>query len=212
MINQKLKNIEDLPFTEGYNIIKNLCENKIKFSCEDIEFVLNLNEKELVVTFFSEYSLFSKHDFLQIEKFTNENLESENLDFVSDLIYFATDFGLDLNYNKILELIIIDKIDNDFIVLACLQYLHANIKLLYVDIIIKNLEHITNSSIYHQNEQLLASLILFRITHKINYLDFIIELVNYDNSNLEFLKNSLKDKSYDSRYFNLPNILKEINR
>lgn len=208
MINQKLKNIKNLPFTEGYNIIKNLCKDKIRFSYEDIEFILNLDEKELVVTFFSEYSFFSKDDFLQIEKFTNENLESENLDFVSDLIYFATDFGLDLNYTKILDLTIIDKIDNDFIVLACLQYLHANIKLLYIDIIVKNLEHITNTTIYHQNEQLLASLILFRITHKTHYLDFITELINYDNSNLEFLSNSLKDKSYDSMYFNLPNLLK----
>lgn len=208
MINLKLKNIENLPFAEGYNIIKNLCKDKIKLSYEDIEFILNLDEKELVVTFFSEYSFFSKDDFLHIEKFTNENLESENLDFVSDLIYFATDFGLDLNYTKILELTIIDNIDNDCIVLACLQYLHANIKLLYIDIIVKNLEHITNTTIYHQNEQLLASLILFRITHKTNYLDFITELINYDNSNLEFLSNSLKDKSYDSMYFNLPIILK----
>ncbi|MNY10933.1 hypothetical protein D3C86_1439340 [compost metagenome] len=208
MINLKLQNIENLPFTEGLKILKTLCEDKIKLSNEDIEFILNLDEKELVVTFFSEYSLFDKDDFLHIEKFTNENLENDNLDFVSDLIYFAADFGLDLNYKRILELVIIEKTDNDFIVLACLQYLHLNIKLIYVDIIVKNLEHVTNNTIYHQNEQLLASLILFRITHKTNYLDFIIELIDYDNSNLEFLQNTLKDKFYDSMYFNLPCILK----
>ncbi|WP_348812007.1 hypothetical protein [Flavobacterium maritimum] len=206
-MNIKLKSIVNLPFIEAYNIIKKLCDDKIKLSFDEIEFILNLDEKELVAFFFSEYSLFDKEDFSQIENFTNSHLDNENLDFVSDLIYFATDFGLDLNYRKILELTIIEEIDNDFIVLACLQYLSLNIKLLYVDMIVKNLEHIRDTKIYHQNEQLLASLILFRITHKMNYLDFIIELIEYDESNLEFLKNCLKDKSYDSMYFNLPSIL-----
>ncbi|MCC9073226.1 hypothetical protein LNQ49_16740 [Flavobacterium sp. F-65] len=209
-MNFKLKSIESLPFIEANNIINELCNDRIKFSKDDIEFVLNLNEKELIGTFFSEYSLFEYEDFLYIEKFINSNLDNSNLDFLSDLIYFATDFGLDINYKKILEFLLIDEIDNDFLVLACLQYLNANIKFIYVETIVKNLEVIRNNTIYHQNEQLLASLILFRITHQTNYLDFIIELVNYDATNLEFLNNTLKDKSYDSTYFNLPKILKNI--
>lgn len=208
MINVKLKDIDNLPFIEAYNIIQRLCEDKIKLSFEDIEFILNLNEKELVAFFFSEYSLFDQADFLQVEKFTNSHLDNENLDFVSDLIYFAVDFGLDLNYRKILQLLIIEEVDNNFIVLACLQYLNLNIKLLYIDVIIKNLEYIRDTAIYHQNEQLLASLILFRITHKIDYLSFVIELIKYDESNLEFLKNTLKEKPYNNLYFNLPHILK----
>ena len=206
-MNSQIKAVNNLPFSEGYKIIKEICEKKLELSHEEILYILNLKEKELVATFLSEYSLFGQESLSLIEKFINSNLDDSNLDFVSDLIYFANDFGLDLNYHKILEFTLIDDEDVDFIVLACLQYLHSNIKLLYVETIIKNLEYIRDNTQYHQNEQLLASLILFRVTHKIEYLDFVTELINFDNSNLEFLKNTLKDKSYNSAYFKIPNAL-----
>ncbi|WP_269225287.1 hypothetical protein [Flavobacterium eburneipallidum] len=211
MINDKLTDIDKLPFDKAVRIIEENCRKNIKFSLSDIEFILNLEEKELVNIFFNEYKNFKKEDFLFIEKFINENLISENKDFISDLIYFAVDFGLDLNYEKILSFLITEKEDLDCLVLACLEYINMNIKFLYIEEIIKKLEYVIENIIYHQNEQLLASLILYRITYKSNYLDFIQELIGFDNSNLNFLNNILQTKPYDKDYFNLTDFSKKIN-
>jgi hypothetical protein len=76
-----------------------------------------------------------------------------------------------------------------------------NFKFLYIEQIIETLEYIINQTIYHQNEQLLASLILYRITKKINYLDFVQELIEDDDSNLIYLNNTLKSLVYNEKYF-----------
>ncbi|CAA7389496.1 hypothetical protein [Chryseobacterium fistulae] len=129
MTNNILKNIDNKSFVEANEDILKICRKKIKLSLEDIGFILNFKEKELVNSFFYEYALFDHKDFVFIENFINSNLDNNNKDFVSDLIYIALDFGLDLNYTKILSLLIIKKEDKDLIVLACLEYLHKNIKL-----------------------------------------------------------------------------------
>ncbi|WP_447637235.1 hypothetical protein [Flavobacterium microcysteis] len=206
-MNERLINIEKLNFIEAHKIILQLCEDKIHLSLDDISFILNLKEKELVESFLKEYAHFHQKELLYIENFINSNLEHENKEFLSDLIYFATDFGLDISYSKILELLIIDAEDNNFLVLASLQYLNKNIKFLYIDALLENLTYIRDHEVYHQNEQLLASLILFRITHKPDYLAFVKELIEYDESNLEFFNNSIKDDMYDGKYFNIESFL-----
>lgn len=200
-MNSELKKIESLPFIEANKVITKFCLDKIKFSLKEFDFILNLQEKELINTFFNEYSLFDQKDFLLIENFINKNLNHNNKDFASDLIYFALDFGLDLNYKKIISFLITDKNDKECFVLACLEYLHQNIKFSYIEELVKNLKYIRNNVIYNQNEQLLASLLLFRITHKTEYLNFIKELIEFNKSNLVFLKNTLKSKIYEERYF-----------
>lgn len=202
-MNEKLINIENLNFIEAHKIILQLCEDKVYLSLDDISFILNLKENELVESFLKEYAHFHQKELLYIENFINSNLEHENKEFLSDLIYFATDFGLDINYWKILEFLIIDVEDHNFLVLASLQYLNKNIKFLYIDSLFENLVYIRDHKVYHQNEQLLASLILFRITHKPDYLAFVKELIEYDESNLEFFNNVIKDDMYDEKYFNL---------
>lgn len=205
-----LLNINKLQFNEAVKVINEICNENIKLSLSEINFILNVHEKELVNIFFNEYKHFNQDDFLLIEHFINKNFEIENKDFLSDLIYFAADFGLDISYEKITSFLVIDKEDLDCLVLACLEYIDKNIKFLYIEELIKNLEYIRNNIVYHQNEQLLASLILFKITHKIKYLDFIKELIEYDNSNLEFLKNKLKDKIYHNEYFDSSELKKII--
>lgn len=202
MINSKLQSIEGKSFEDANVIISEICRNKIKLSLREIEFILHLKEKELVNSFFYEYSLFDQKDFVFVESFINSNLDDENRDFVSDLIYVALDFGLDLNYRKILSFLKIEKEDVDLITLASLEYLHKNIKLLYIEELIGGLEYVRNHSVYYQNEQLLASLILYRITYKKQYLFFIKELLKSDDSNLKFLENILKGEIYNSKYFN----------
>ena len=203
-------NLKEQSFVDAQKFILELCIQKIKLTNKDINFILNLEEKELVNIFFNEYCLFDNNNFLLIEKYTNNNLDINDKDFVSDLIYFARDFGLDLNYKKIISFLIIEIEDNNCFVLACLEYLSLNIKFLYIEQIIKNLKYIRNNVIYNQNEQVLASLILFRITQNSNYLLFVKELIEYDNTNLKYLNNSLKEEMYDEKYFNLSELKKYL--
>ncbi|EJL59875.1 hypothetical protein [Flavobacterium sp. CF136] len=212
MIIDKLLNINKTSFEEAVKLINEICNANIKLSLSQINFILNIDEKELVNIFFDEYKYFDQDDFLLIEDFTNKNLEIENKNYLSDLIYFATDFGLNINYEKILNLLIVEEEDLECLVLGCLEYIEMNIKFLYIEELVKKLDYIRNNVLYHQNEQLLASLILFRITHKIKYLDFITELIEYDKSNLEFLKNKLKEKIYNNDYFDLSELNKKIFR
>lgn len=210
MMNTELLKIKDLKFVEANKVILKICQDKIKLSADDINFILNLKETELVNSFFYAYSLFGQSDFLIIENFINQNLEHKNKDFVSDLIYIALDFGLDLDYKKIVSFLLIENKDEDCFVLACLEYLSQNIKFLYIEELVKNLIHIRNAIIYHQNEQLLASLILFRITNKPEYLDFIKGLIDFDKNNLKFLDNILKSKMYHEAYFDFTGLKKRL--
>lgn len=208
MTNNILKNIETQSFEEANEAILEICRKKIKLSPEDIKFILNFQEKELVNIFFYQYSLLDQKDFIIIESFINSNLDNEDREFVSDLIYIALDFGLDLNYTKILSFLKIKEEDEDLTVLASLEYLHKNNKSLYYKELIENLEYVRNNDIYYQNEQLLASLILFRITHKSSYLSFIKELIKSDNSNLRYFENILKSEIYNEVFFDLTEIKK----
>ncbi|AYN03971.1 hypothetical protein [Flavobacterium sp. 140616W15] len=210
MIIDKLLNINGIPFHEAVELINEICNENTKLSLSQINFILNIHEKELVNIFFDKYKYFDQEEFSLIEDFINKNLETENKNYLSDLIYFATDFGLNINYEKILSLLIVEEEDLECLVLGCLEYINMNIKFLYIEELMKKLEYIRNNILYHQNEQLLASLILLRITHKIKYLDFITELIEYDKSNLEFLKNKLKEKMYNSNYFDFSELNKKI--
>lgn len=191
-----------LPFSEANQQIINLCKEKIKISLEEINFILNLEEKELVETFLSEYSLFDQDDFQFIEHFTNLNLENDNTDFVSDLIYFASDFGLDLSYDKILKMVIKNKGDENCLVLSILEYLLMNFKFIYIGELFKTLIYVRDSKDYFQNEQILSSVILFKISNKSEYLNFVVELLESDKSNMEFFNNLMMRPIFNKNYFN----------
>lgn len=92
--------------------------------------------------------------------------------------------------------------------MASLEYIHKNVKIIYIKELIENLESIRNQKNYYQNEQLLASLILYRITYKTHYLTFIKELILSDNSNLKYFESILKTEMYNEKYFNLTEINK----
>ncbi len=201
MKNLLTKNLDFIPFNDAAKVILDHTKQDRKLALAEIEYILNLKNKQLVSIFFDEYKYFSQQDFLLIENFTNKNLSHTQKDFVSDLIYFAADFGLDLRYKKVLSLLIVKKEDVHCLVLSCLEYLSRNIKLIYVEELLENLEFIINSSHYHQNEQLHASLILYKITHKLEYLNFTKELLNYDESNIDYLRNMICNNLYRKIFF-----------
>lgn len=197
-----------MPFEKAREVIEDFCKKRIKLSTKDIELILKLEDKEIINLFLYDYQLFDQKDFIFLEKFINKNLDNKNKTFVSDLIYVALDFGLDLNFTKILSFLKTEKEDIDLVVLASLEYIHKNVKMIYIKELIENLEYIRNKKNYYQNEQLLASLILYRITYKSHYLSFIKELIFLDNSNLKYFENTLKTEMYNEKYFNLTEIHK----
>lgn len=200
-----IKNLNNMPFIKAQEVIVDFCKKRIKLSTKDIELILKLENKEIINLFLCDYQLFDQKDFIFLEKFINKNLDNENKDFVSDLIYVALDFGLDLSFTKILSFLKTEE-DTDLVVLASLEYIHKNVKIIYIKELIENLEYIRNHKNYYQNAQLLASLILYRITYKSHYLSFIKELIFSDNSNLKYFENTLKTEMYNEKYFNLTEI------
>lgn len=207
-----LSEIGTLPYIEAYNKLSELLRSDLKLHHNDIKLILNWKEKQLITDFFNEYSYFSREDFTYLESFINLNLGHSNKDFVSDLIYFAMDFGLNLNYTEILSMIIIDEADEDCLVLGCLEYISMNIKFLYIDEIIEKLEYVINHTVYHQNEQVCAGMALYRITMKNSYLDFVQELIDYDETNLTYLNNTLKGEMYSEKYFDSSDFNTKVKR
>lgn len=201
-----IKNLNNMPFIKAQEVIVDFCKKRIKLSTKDIELILKLEDKEIINFFLYDYQLFDQKDFIFLEKFINKNLDNENKDFVSDLIYVALDFGLDLSFTEILSFLKTEEEDTDLVVLASLEYIHKNVKIKYIKELIENLEYIRNHKNYYQNAQLLASLILYRITYKSHYLSFIKELIFFDNSNLKYFENILKTEMYNEKYFNLTEI------
>ena len=116
MIIDKLLNINGIPFHEAVELINEICNENTKLSLSQINFILNIDEKELVNIFFDKYKYFDQEEFSLIEDFINKNLETENKNYLSDLIYFATDFGLNINYEKILSLLIVEEEDLECLV------------------------------------------------------------------------------------------------
>lgn len=196
-----ISDLSVLPFSEANQQVINLCKEEIKLSSNEINFIFNLEEKELVETFLNEYKLFDQEDFRFIEHFINFNLENDNKDFVSDLVYFATDFGLDLNYDKIIKMVIENKGNEDCLVLSILEYLLMNFKFIYIEELLNVLIYVRDNKDYFQNEQLLSSVILYKISNQSEYLKFAKELIDSDKSNKEFFNNLMKRNIFNKKYF-----------
>lgn len=207
-----LLEIAELPYKEAYKKLSELLREPVWFDLSHLEIITSWEEKQLITDFFDEYQYFSPDDLSYLERFINCNLDHANKDFVSDLIYFAMDFGLDLNYTKILSMLVIEKVDEDCLVLGCIEYISMNIKFLYLNEIIKKLEHVINHKVYRQNEQLCASMTLYRITMKNHYLDFVQELIDLDDTNLIYLNNTLKAEMYSENYFTIADFNKKVKR
>ncbi|WP_430613540.1 hypothetical protein [Flavobacterium sp. JP2137] len=208
----RLKSLNELGWKEGYNLIHDFCYSDIKLGLDDIKEILSVENKEFIDLFLREYILFDENDKRYLEIFINENLNNSDTEFVSDLIYFANDISLNLEYLSVLEIITKFGANENYIVLASLNYISNNVKFYYFDKIVVSFEKVINSSDYFHSEQILASLFLYRITHRIEYLDFIAELVELEIGNLDFLTNLLLDECYQEKYFNLNEVKGKIPR
>ncbi|MDR0227782.1 MAG: hypothetical protein LBI72_01745 [Flavobacteriaceae bacterium] len=199
-----------LTWDEDYNLLFDFCNSDIKLELNDIKRLLNIEDKSMIDVFLQEYILFDENDKAYLELFIDDNLEHENTEYVSDLLYFATDWSLNINYLKVLNLIKNHAKDENYVVLGAINYISNNIKYYYIEEIVSSFNSVVNSSDYFQSEQVLASISLYRITRKQSFLDFVVELIDYDNSNLVFLTNLLGEKSYREEYFDLTEIRHKV--
>ncbi|WP_353100450.1 hypothetical protein [Myroides odoratus] len=207
---KKINKIDDLSWKEAYDIIHDFCYSDIKLHLNEVKQILCFKNKDLIDLFLREYILFDENDKTYVELFINDNLDHKNTAFVSDLLYFATDLSLNINYLKVLNLIKKNAKDENYIVLAAIHYIANNIKYYYVEEIVSSFKIVVNSKDYFQSEQILASISLYRITGKQSFLDFITELIDYDKENLVFLNNLLTEKSYREEYFDLTEIRSKV--
>jgi len=195
-----IDSLNNISYVEANKMILGLIDSSTSISNENLIKILNLKERELVSTFLEEFENFSEEQFLSLEKYINDNLNLEDKDFVSDLIDFASDWSLNINYKKILSFLDIDNDKNHFIVLSSVNYITENIKLFYVKEIVAKMRNILDNSNYYQNTQISAALCLFRITHNKKYLLEIKGWFDIDE-NKEFLSNKLKKEYYKTMYF-----------
>lgn len=207
---QIVKRLNYLSWKEGYEIIHDFCYSNIKLDLNIIKEILALENKDFIDLFLREYILFDEDDKAYLEFFINLNLNNSNTEYASDLIYFANDLSLNLKYKEVLELINRYASDENYLVLAAIVYVSNNIKYYYIEDIVSSFTKVVNSKDYFQSEQILASLTLYRITRKKLYLDFIVELIDYDKENLVFLTNLLGEESYQEKYFDLTEIKSKI--
>lgn len=197
-----INNLNSLDFIEANKILNTTISSGYNFSINEIEDLLNLNEKEITATFLEKYETFEEHQLSFIEGYINKNIAIANKDYLSDLIDFATYWSLNLNYKKLLILLSNDHPENKFVVLSTVQYITENIKLMYIEEIVMALENILNNPNFYQNTQIASALALYRLTHKKSYLEEIKHwFKKTDEVNILYLKNTLKLKFNKDMFF-----------
>ena len=212
-INSFLKSIpllDTMEWSKSYSIVYEFCNLEIKISNSILKKIVQIKNKQLVDVFLKEYILFDNKDKEFLEKFINKKLNNKNKEFVSDLIYIANDLNLNLNYENLLSLVKLNAGDPDYSVLAAIEYFSNNLKFNFVKKLVETLNFVVNNNTYYQTEQIIASLTLYRITNKSNYLNFIQELIDFDNGNLKYLKNVLQSEIFDDKYFNTSDFYKKV--
>jgi hypothetical protein len=183
--------------------------NKGKLDNLQIRQILRLKNTFFISEFLIKYNHFDKDSLIIVGKYINRNLEYDDRLFVSDLIEFATYWNLDLPYEKCLDFLDRYKNDDHYVLLASMEYIFANLKFEFINKIVESLIQIIENPDQIQPAQVNAFFILFRITHKKEYLNGLIQLVTSEDHK-ELLKNILSIKYNNQQYFDFHDLLYKI--
>jgi len=205
-----VQKLNHLSWKEGYDLIHTFCYTNTKVDVSLIKEIMRLENKEFIDLFLREYVLFDEEDKAYLETCINLNLSHHNTEYVSDLIYFANDLALNLDYQKVLALIHKQAGNENYLVLAAINYISNHIKYYYIQAIVGAFNEVIHSKDYFHSEQILASLSLYKITHQVAYLEVIVELIEVDKENLTFLSNVLEGEAYQQEYFDLSVVKSKI--
>ncbi len=197
--------------SKDYQVAKSALKSilKAKTICnEDLMKIFQLSNKSVVSDFFFEFGHFTDDNFIFIENFINRNLNHRNKLFVSDLIEIAIDFNLDLNFKNCIKLLSKDKGNNHYVLLATIEYLFSNLKIIYFKEIAQILNKILLKKDSHNVTKIVSSFYLYRITHQESYLFHLSKniILNPEN-NKKLLLNLLKRDFNKKEYFKGYNFL-----
>ena len=200
--------------SEDYSVASKCLDNILKednLDSEDIKSLLTLNNKLIISDFIEGYGNFNQESLNIVEDFINKNLDHDDRLFVSDLIEFATIWNLSLNYKKCINFLKKYGNDEDYVLLAAIDYIFENLRISEIDEIYDSLYLILHNPESNQSAQVKAAFVLFRITGKKEFLADLIDLViNGHADNKLLLGNILSLKHNGASYFEYFDILKII--
>lgn len=182
-----------------------------KISDSDLRSLLALDNKLIIGDFLEKYSDFNKDDLKILETYISDNLDHSDRLFVSDLIEFATSWGLYLPYDKCIGFLNKYGDDDDYVLLSTIEYVFENLRFSAIDDIYRLLYSVLHNTECNQSAQITAAFALFRITGKKEFLSDLIDLVvNGNENNKTLLQNILSLKHNGPDFFDHYYILKAI--
>lgn len=186
-------NVEELlglNFEKAIIEIESMLDSGMVINDDDLRKILNSDNFLLQDIFLNSYQDLTPVQLKIIERHINENLEHNDEDYLSDLIYFACVSNLDIDYPSILSLLNKSDYREHYVWLATIQYISENLKLNYLEEICDLLTAILEDASYPQNVQIGAALCLFRFTHNDNFLE---EIKNWNDCpiNCSYVQNTL---------------------
>jgi len=198
----KIKNHSELTNSD-YKIASNALNINIDLLLdeEDFKFIFSLEEKLLISDFLENYNNFTEDNLLYVQKFIIKNLEDTNKLFVSDLIEFATEFDLNLPYQKCLNFLDNNSDDNSYVLLSTIFYISKKINFQYINQIHQKLNNILNNPQHNQSAQVTAAFVLFRITHNKQYYNDLIDLVVNGHKDNKILLQNILNLEYNQPTF-----------
>lgn len=200
-----INELKNLTNEKAEKVIFKLVKKSKLITNEELNVILNSGDF-VVNIFIDNYVKLTPEQFSIIENYINKNLDHENRLFVSDLIEFSTDFGLNLNYLQVCNLILDVSENNHFVVLASVEYIYQNYKLSFISQTFAVLDQIIDNPYYYENVQCSALFALYRITGKLKYVKRIKTLLKDSKENQTYVSNKLKklhnkEKYFRSKYF-----------
>ena len=202
-----LSTIAQSEYGDAYSGLERLLKiNRI--SNKDLDIILHTGNKLLIGEFLELYDAFTESNLKLIESFINANLLHENRLFVSDLIEFASEWGLRINYDLLIGFLSVYKGDETYVQLASIDYVYRYMNLTKLDEIYNALYSILQNPRCNQSSQVKASFVLLRITNNEVFLEDLIDLlINGCKENRELMKNMLSQHFNGPKYFKYYNLL-----
>ena len=181
-----------------------------KLNHKEITSILKLENLVIVGEFLQEYQYFDAIDLTYIKDFLIYNLDNSDRLFVSDLIEFAGKWEIELPYKKCIEMLKVYEDDNTYVQLSLTTYLFENLKIVHIEHLFSTLCEVLNNPECNQSVQIKAAFFLFRITHKKEFLNDLVDLVVNGSDNKELLQNLLLIDYNSEEYFEYYSLLLAI--
>lgn len=207
-----IEKLNSSEYSIASNCLNDILMNEI-IDKDAITILLSIDNTAIISDFLEKYKDFKKNELVLIEGYINKNLDHYDRLFVSDLIEFATSWELTIDYEKCLSFLTKYGKDDDYVMLTSIDYVFENLKFANIDKIYELLHSILHNTECNQSAQVKSAFILFRITHKKEFLTDLMDLVvNGHIDNRLLLSNMLSLNHNKLAYFDSSDILNTLCR